>query len=370
MKCVIVHYGEIGIKGKNRDIFERKLVANIRKITGCRARRKSGRIEVEYAEGIEDRLAKIPGIRYFGVCLRVGRDIEEIKGASLAVLPRDFETFRVQASRSDKSFPLTSPEINREVGRHIAERTGKRVDLKKPDVTVYIEVCEREAYVYSTRIEGVGGLPVGTAGKVVALISGGIDSPVAAFMAMKRGCEVIAAHFFNQTLHSPKVREKIVDIAAKLAEFQGSVRLYMVPFEAVQLEIIKEVPVRLRMVAYRRSMMRMAAKIAERERAKAIVTGDSLSQVASQTLDNIATIYAASPLPVLPPLIGLDKEEIIAIARRIGTYEISIRPYEDCCSLLVARHPETRVKKDVIERYEVYTELEEQVVEMAEVIDV
>ncbi|MET1124282.1 MAG: tRNA uracil 4-sulfurtransferase ThiI [Archaeoglobaceae archaeon] len=370
MKCAVVHYGEIGVKGKNRDFFERRLMRNIAEITGAKVRRKSGRLEVEYFEGLEEWLARIPGVRYFGVGLKVSRDLEEIKRAALEVLPESFESFRVQTSRSDKSFPLTSPEVNAEVGRYIAEKTGKKVDLKNPSVTVYVEICEDAAYVYSRRIEGVGGLPVGTAGRVISLISGGIDSPVAAFMAMKRGCEVVAVHFFNETLHSREVRRKITMLADKLAEFQGNLKLYMVPFESVQLEIIREVPAKLRMVAYRRSMMRIANYIAEKEGAKAIVTGDSLSQVASQTLDNIATIYAASRLPVLPPLIGLDKEEIIALAKKIGTYEISILPYEDCCSLLVAKHPETRASEDVIARYEAYMEIEKDVAELAEVVEV
>jgi thiamine biosynthesis protein ThiI len=244
------------------------------------------------------------------------------------------------------------------------------VDLSNPQVTVWIEICDKEAYVYSRRVEGIGGLPVGVAGRVVALISGGIDSPVAAFMAMKRGCEVVAVHFFNQTMHSPKVREKIRMLAEKLAEYQGKVRLYMVPFKDVQFEIINRVPSKLRMVVYRRSMMRMANLIAEKEGCKAVVTGDSLSQVASQTLENINVIYSASNLAVLPPLIGMDKEEIVAIAKRIGTYEISILPYEDCCSFMVAQHPETRAKIEDVVKCEGLEELERKAVEESEILEV
>lgn len=369
-KVAVVHYGEIGTKGKNREFFERKLIEAIRRKTAAKVRRKFGRIEVEYKEGLEKKLSKIPGIRYFGVGFKTNLNIEDIKKAALMALPKNFETFKVDTSRSNKNFPLNSIEVNREVGAFIVEKTGKKVDLTNPDVTVWIEICEKEAYVYSKRYEGVGGLPVGVAGRVVALISGGIDSPVAAFMVMKRGCEVVAVHFFNQTMHSPKVREKIIRLAEKLAEYQGKIKLYMVPFRDVQFEIINAVPPKLRMVVYRRSMMRMANIIAEKEGCKAVITGDSLSQVASQTLDNINVIYSASRLAVLPPLIGMDKEEIVAYAKKIGTYEISILPYEDCCSFMVAQHPETRAKIEDVVKYESFEEIERRAVEESEILEV
>ncbi|MFN3384937.1 MAG: tRNA uracil 4-sulfurtransferase ThiI, partial [Archaeoglobaceae archaeon] len=260
---------------------------------------------------------KVPGIRYFGIGFKTKLDIEEIKSAVLKALPEDFQTFKISASRRNKSFPMNSMEINKILGAFVVEKTEKRVNLEDPDVTIWIEIGN-EALVYSQRFEGIGGLPVGVAGKVVSLISGGIDSPVASFLAMKRGCEVVAAHFFNKTLHSPNVRKKIHAIAEKLSEYQGSLTLYMVPFEDVQMEIIRIVPPKLRMVVYRRSMMRMANLIAEKEKAKAIVTGDNISQVASQTLDNLNVIYDASKLAVLPTLLGFDKEEIVALARKIG----------------------------------------------------
>ncbi|WP_202320686.1 tRNA uracil 4-sulfurtransferase ThiI [Archaeoglobus neptunius] len=369
-KVVVVHYGEIATKGKNREFFERKLINAIKRATGRKVRRKFGRIEVEYADSIAERLKKIPGIKYFGVGVKTGTDIEEIKKAAIRSLPDEFNSFKVETSRSNKNFPLNSIEINREVGAYIVERTGKGVNLRNPDVTVWIEVCDREVYVYTRKISGVGGLPVGVAGRVVSLVSGGIDSPVASFMAMKRGCEIVAVHFFNRTMHSPKVREKIKILAEKLAEYQGEVRLYMVPFYEIQLEIIKNVPARLRMIVYRRSMMRMANMIAEMEGCKAVITGDNLSQVASQTLDNLNVIYSASKLAVLPPLIGMDKEEIIEIARKIGTYDISILPYDDCCSFMIARHPETRANLEDVTKYESFDRLEREAIEKSEVEDV
>ncbi len=368
-RVIVVHYGEIATKGENRAFFERKLIEAIRKVSNGEVKRRYGRIEVKFSSKAMERLAKIPGIRYYGVGYKTSLDMDEIKEAALKVLPESSKSFRIDASRSNKSFPLNSIEINREVGEFVVKRTGKKVDLKNPDAVVWIEICDKEAYVYSTRVEGVGGLPVGVAGRVVALISGGIDSPVAAFMAMKRGCEIIAVHFFNQTMHSPKVREKIRMLAQKLAEFQGEVRLYMVPFQDVQMEIIKNVPPKLRMLVYRRSMMRMANIIAEREKCRGIVTGDSLSQVASQTLENLNVIYSASKIVVLPPLIGMDKEEIIQLARKIGTYEISIQPYDDCCSFMIAKHPETRARLEDVVKFD-FGELEKEAVERSEIHEV
>ena len=363
----VVHYGEIALKGKNRDFFERKLMENIRRKVGGRIRRRYGRIIVE-AESAEERLKKIPGIKYFAKAEVCGLDIEEIKRLAEKAV-NSAETFKIETKRSNKDFPYTSIDVNRIVGEYVRTRRGIKVDLKNPDVTVYVEIGEKECYIYTEKIPGIGGLPCGVSGRVVAQISGGIDSPVAAFLAMKRGAEVIAAHFFNQTLHSPQVRKKILDLAEKLSEFHR-VKLYMVPFEEVQKEIIRSIPAKYRMIVYRRSMMRMSNVIAKKERAKAIVTGDSLSQVASQTLDNIRVIYAASDLPVLPPLIGFDKEETIDIAKRIGTYEISILPYEDCCTLMVAKHPETRAKLEEVERMESLADFkEEEAVERAEVFE-
>jgi len=368
VEICIVHYGEIGTKGENRAFFERKLVENISRF--AKAKRRYGWIEVEYYEGIEERLRKVPGIRYFGVGYKTELDMSAIESAVLKVLPEKFETFRISTSRRNKNFPLNSVEINRELGRVVVERTGKRVDLDNPDVTVWVEIGEKFALVYSKRVEGIGGLPIGCAGKVVSLVSGGIDSPVASFLAMKRGCETVLVHFFNKTLHSKEVRKKILMLAEKLAEYQGSLRLYMIPFEDVQMEIIRIVPPKIRMVVYRRSMMRMANMVAEKEGAKAIITGDNISQVASQTLENLNVIYAASKLAVLPPLLGFDKEEIVELAKKIGTYEISILPYEDCCSLMVAKHPETRAKREIVEDFEEFEELEKSAVEKGEIIEV
>ncbi|AKG90672.1 tRNA sulfurtransferase ThiI [Geoglobus ahangari] len=373
MRVYVVHYSEIALKGKNRRYFEERLVENlrrkIRKIEDCRIRREYGRIVVESENpAISEVLRKTPGVKYSALAEVAELDVESICERALKIAP-DAGTFKVDTRRSNKDFPLTSIEINRIVGERILKAKKLRVDLHNPDKIIYVEISSKHAYVYSERIEGIGGLPVGVSGRVVSLISGGIDSPVASFLAMKRGAEVVLVHFFNSTIHSQSVRKKIHDLAEKLSEVHR-VRLYMVPFRDVQMEIIRCIPSDYRMVVYRRSMMRMASLIAEREGAKAIVTGDSLGQVASQTLQNLRTIYAASNYPVLTPLIGLDKDEIVEIARRIGTYDISTLPYEDCCSLLVSKHPITSAKLDEVERMEENCQLrEKEAVESAEVIE-
>ncbi len=373
MRVYVIHYSEIALKGKNRSYFERKLVSNIKKkiseIESPEIRREYGRIVLESDNPrIEYILEKTPGIRYFALAIETEPDIDAIKKAAIEVAPNS-GTFRVETKRSFKEFYLNSMEINRIVGEEILKNKNLKVNLKNPEKTVYIEVSNRNAYVYSERIEGVGGLPVGVSGKVVCLLSGGIDSPVSAFMAMKRGAETVLVHFFNSTIHSVGVRKKIHDIARKLSEYHR-LKLYMVPFRDIQLEIIKCIPSEYRMIIYRRSMMRMASMIADAEKAGGIFTGDNLGQVASQTLANMKVIYHASNYPIFAPLIGFDKEEIVDLAKRIGTYEISILPYDDCCSLMVSRHPVTSASIEEVERMEGVCNLrEEEAVESAEVYE-
>jgi thiamine biosynthesis protein ThiI len=355
MEVYVVHYGELALKGKNRDHFERALIRNIaQRLNGQRVRRQYGRLLIEGgAPEIGEALRFIPGIKYFAKAESVSLGIEAITGAAVRLaqvaLPG---SFAIRTKRSNKAFPLTSLEVNRLVGEQVARRTGRAVSLREPELTIHIEIGTEEAYAYADRAAGLGGLPVGTAGKVVSLISGGIDSPVAAFLMMKRGCCVVLLHFFSETLHSPKVRRKITLLGEGLAGVQGRTKLYLIPFGGLQREIIKGIPARYRMLVYRRTMLRIANEIAALERAKALITGDSLAQVASQTLDNLTLIYSISHYPILAPLIGFDKEETIKIAEQIGTYEISIMPYEDCCSFMVAPHPETHGRPELIAELE------------------
>jgi thiamine biosynthesis protein ThiI len=233
-------------------------------------------------------------------------------------------------------------EVNRVVGAAVVEATGRRVDLEEPSSVYGIEIAAKRAFVFGERRPGPGGLPVGTSGKVVALISGGIDSPVAAWRMMRRGCRVLGVHFLNASIGGEGVREKLDLLGEALARWQGRFTLRIVPFEALQRAIVAAVPADHRMIVYRRTMLRLADRVREREGAKALVTGDSVGQVASQTLDNLACAYAAVRGPVLSPLCAAEKTEIIDRARRIGTYEASILPHQDCCSFLIAEHPETK----------------------------
>ncbi len=356
---ILIHYGEIGIKGKNRAVFENCLVRNIKKALGNEIEkiyREYGRILVKEGERanyemLKEKLAKIPGIENFSFAYEVDLDIEEMKKIAMEIAKNEkFSTFKISARRSNKEFPYSSMQINEIVGEEIKEKLNKKVKLENPELTIFIEVGNKKAYVYKEKYSGIGGLPVGSQGKVVALLSGGIDSPVAAWLMIKRGCSVVFIHFYNESLvSSPKKVEEIIE---KLTEYQLSSKAYFIPFGTLQYEIIKNVQSKYRMIIYRRVMTKIANEIASMEKAKAVVTGDSIGQVASQTLENIHCIYDASDLPVLSPLIGMDKREIIDMAKKIGTYEISIKPYDDCCSFMVAKHPATKASLDKIKEME------------------
>lgn len=351
---IVCHYAEIGIKGKNRVIFERKLKENIERAVGGygRARVVSGRILVELQKdarkntsAIAEQLCRVFGIAHFSFAVRGARDIDAIQKVCRDTLSEKmFETFRIECRRSDKKFAITSQKVNERVGEHIVTTLHKRVRLKEPDVTCFIEILEREAFIYTEKINGPGGLPVGVSGKVVVMLSGGIDSPVAAWYAMKRGARSVFVHFHSVPQTSRASLEKVEDIAKILSGFQGKSAIYFVPILAIQKEAVLKVPASLRVIVYRRAMFRIAQEIARRERANAIVTGDALGQVASQTLENIAAIEDAVSIPVLRPLIGFDKQEIIEKAKEIGTYDISILPHDDCCSLFLPKHPETKAR--------------------------
>ncbi len=356
---ILIHYGEIGLKGKNRASFENCLIENIRKILKNNIEeiyKEYGRIILEEKERanreeIKHILEKIPGIENFSFSRAVDLDIEKIKGVALEIAKNaNFSTFRIRTKRANKDFPYNSIKINEIVGKEIKEKLDKKVDLEKAELTIYIEIGNRNAYIYTEKFNGIGGLPVGSQGKVISLISGGIDSPVSSWLMMKRGCKVVFVHFYNEKLVAyPKKLEEIIGI---LNQYQIDTTAYFIPFANLQYEIIRYTPAKYRMVVYRRAMMKMANEIAFREGAKAIITGDNIGQVASQTLENLNCIYEASSLPVLAPLIGLNKKEIVELAKKIGTYEASIKPYEDCCSFMVAKHPVTRANLEKIKQIE------------------
>jgi thiamine biosynthesis protein ThiI len=363
MQTVVVHYAEIGTKGKNRVLFERRLMAHLGMALrdvgiGVNVRRVSGRLTIDLPEGADAevalaRLVKVPGVSHVAIGVSVPADVEALSDAAVAFLKAAPPgTFKIDTRRGDKTFPLDSIALNRAIGSACVEATGRGVDVHHPVVTVRVEVPGKTCYVIGHARPGPGGLPPGTTGHLLALLSGGIDSPVAAWKMMRRGARVTAVHFWNKTLEGNAVLEKLEDLCRVLALAQGEVPLVVVPFEAMQRAIVAHVPAALRMVIYRRAMLRIASRVARSERAIGYVTGDSLGQVASQTAENLRSIHAAADLPVYSPLIGDDKMEVVALARRIGTFEVSIRPHEDCCSFMVAEHPATRTSARQIEAAE------------------
>lgn len=365
MNYIICHYNEIGLKGKNRKFFEEKLIENIKKVLPKNSflfvKRISGRIIIELSEfgqkqeeEIKKGLKNIFGLSHFSPAVLCEQNIETIKKKAFELLKdKKFKSFRITAQRSKKEFALTSGQINEKVGEFIIEKLNKKVKLENPDATCFIEIVEKYAFLYAEKIKGPGGLPIGSGGKAIALISGGIDSPVASFYIMKRGVRIIFLHFHSEPYTEKASIEKVRRMIGVLNKFQFGSKLYSVPFSAIQKEILLKTPAKLRVILYRRFMFRIARKIAEKEKAKAIITGESVGQVASQTLENIRVIEESMDLPVLRPLIGFDKEEIIKKAREIGTFEISILPHQDCCSLFVPKHPETKAKlRDVLKAEE------------------
>jgi thiamine biosynthesis protein ThiI len=361
-RLIVIHYNELGLKKGNRDYFENHLCANINSILAdCgveKARRISGRVllplkpDAEMHE-IKTRLGKVFGIAYFAEAWTSPQALEELEKSAWSLIEgRHFGSFRIDARRSDKTFPHTSVEINQRVGAYVKERSRARVDLENAELTCWIEIVEKYALVYVERLQGPGGLPVGTSGKVVVLLSGGIDSPVAAWKMIKRGCTAVFVHFHSFPYTNKESQEKAKQIAALLAEYQLRSKIYLVSFADIQRHIMVDTPIETRVVLYRRYMLRLAEQVARREKARVLVTGDSVGQVASQTIENIDVISRAVPMPILRPLIGNDKIEIVEIARRIGTYDISIQPDQDCCSLFVPKHPTTKANLVGIETSE------------------
>jgi thiamine biosynthesis protein ThiI len=367
MRCAIVHYHELALKGRNRDLFERQLIGNIRTslhgLGVTRIESLRGRLRIVLPERLQEhtvkeRLAAVFGIANFSIAQSVPLDLrtpdlEEVcRGIGAALAQRTFGTFRVSAKRADKRLPLTSMDVEKAVGKYVCDATGKQVNLTAPDLTIYIELLVKDAYYYLEKVPGPGGMPVGVSGTVACLISGGIDSPVAAYRMMKRGCNVVFIHFSGRPLVSRASEEKVRELVQVLTAHQYRSRLLIVPFGEIQREIVAQAPAPYRVVLYRRLMVRIAGELASADRCWALVTGDSLGQVASQTPENLAVIEEAAELPLLRPLIGMDKLEITDQAQRIGTFMTSIEPDQDCCSLFVPPHPSTKTRIDDIRRVE------------------
>ena len=356
MNAIVVHYKELALKGRNRPWFikmlTRHLEAALADLHVPAIRSIMGRIEIELEsasewEQLRDRIRKVFGIANFSYAGRGPHDFEELARAILAALgDRQAESFRVSATRADKRLPFTSPQVEREVGGLIKVAKGWRVDLDHPALTIHLEMLPDGAFYFFGKEPGAGGLPTGTGGRVACLLSGGIDSPVAAYRMMRRGCTVLFVHFHSYPILSRASQDKVREITALLTRYQLRSRLALVPFGELQQQVVLAVRPELRVVVYRRLMLRIAERLARRWHARALVTGEVIGQVASQTLENMTTIADATALEVLRPLVGMDKDEITAEAERIGTFPISIIPDQDCCTLFTPRHPSTRVRLD------------------------
>jgi thiamine biosynthesis protein ThiI len=375
-RVALVHYHEIGLKGRNRAPFERRLMANLRSavegLTDKPPYRVASRLLVpitdrDSAEAVVAAVAATPGVTTVSPALVTAREMGQIfRAAEIAVSdytraperstgrgsPRPPATFAVKARRSSTDFPIPSGEVNVALGDHLRAVTGMTVDLDEPDVTVHVEVVQGCAYVYARRVPGPGGLPSGTSGRVVSLLSAGIDSPVATWRAIKRGAVAIGVHFSGRPQTDGRSVLHVHELGEQLERTGGLARIHVVSFGDVQRTISLAAPPDLRVLLYRRMMVRVAEEIARRELARALVTGESLGQVASQTLENVAAVDAVATIPVLRPLIGMDKNEIMADARRIGTFDISIQEHDDCCTLFMPRMPATHATVRQVEEGE------------------
>ncbi len=359
---VIVKTHELALKGKNRPWFMRRLTENLRRATeGAGVSRVwHGQLMVGLTledEGawpeVKERVRECFGVAKFFLANEYPQDLEMIREALPGRLEgRKFGTFKIETNRADKRFAMTSPEVNRELGRFVEEVTGAGVDLSAPDLTIYLDIQTRGILLYFDETPAHGGLPVGTSGKVAVMLSGGIDSPVAAWHMMKRGCPASFVHFHSYPLSDRSSIEKAGELAQHLTRHQRHSELFLVPLAEIQKRIIVETPPSYRVLLYRRFMLRIAETLARQSGSKAIITGESCGQVSSQTLENIAVVDDVAGMPVLRPLIGMNKEEIVGMARNIGTFPISIQPDQDCCSLFVPRRPETRARLAIIERLE------------------
>ncbi len=368
-----VHVGEIALKGKNRRSFEKRLIDNIGKATGCsKTKNRGGRILLYSgrSKDIETALSKIFGIEWFSEAVEVDNDVKEITKAIIKNAGKlKKKRIKLDTKRAYKEYPLTSPEINKKVGMAL-EESGFEIDLKNPEEWIFIEILKDSAVISFKKTKGLGGLAVGSSGRVLSLLSGGIDSPVASWLMMKRGCTVDFIHLHAFPTNNKVRKSKIIRLVEKLKEYSPvKIRLYLVPYgkfyeKSFEMESKRE------LVIFRRFIMRLANRIAKKNGHLGFVTGDSVGQVASQTLDNLYVVNEIAEYPVYRPLIGYDKQEIVDLAKRIGTYEISIEKYRDCCSLVAERHPSTRAKLDIVRKDEEKVDIEKIVEETIDEIEV
>lgn len=361
---ILLRFGELTLKGRNRKRFEqamqKQIKAAIKAYPNATIMRTHDRIYIElnnepFAE-IAARLEKVFGLSSFSPVWRVPLDVEEMREAGLRLmqsLAPEPTTFKVSVRRANKQFPHNSQELQPMIASYILRQMNHlKVDVHQPEIDLRFEVREEAAYVFSQVVKGLGGFPFGTNGKAMLMLSGGIDSPVAGWLAMRRGIQIEAVHFHSFPFTSERAKQKVIDLAAKLAEYAGEIKLHLVPFTDIQTRLRQSGHDQLLITFMRRAMMRITERLAEQSRALAVVTGENLGQVASQTLPSLNVIGRATELPILQPLIAMDKEEIIRLAERIDTYETSILPYEDCCTLFVPKHPSTNPNLHIVNRME------------------
>ncbi|MCM3317006.1 tRNA 4-thiouridine(8) synthase ThiI [Rummeliibacillus sp. G93] len=371
---ILIRYGEITTKGKNRKLFINRLKENLRytfaDIPNMRIRSErdrmylSSEVDTEMEE-ILNRLPHIFGIHSFSPVAECEPTVEAMKELAVEIVQGlDYEgkTFKVNAKRSFKNFPLDTYELQQTIGSHVlGTLPGMTVQMKKPDIELRVEVREKAVYMMVDVIAGAGGLPIGSNGKALLLLSGGIDSPVAAYYMMKRGVRIEAIHFFSPPFTSDQSLTKVKELCDKISRFGGNIRLHIIPFTETQQTIQNSVPENVTMTSTRRMMMKIADEVRKEIDAKALVTGENLGQVASQTLESLAAINDVTTTPILRPLITFDKLEIIDVAQKIGTYDISIRPYEDCCTVFTPANPKTKPRVEKMNYYESFTDFEEMI---------
>ena len=367
MDSVLIRYHEIALKKGNRAYFtemlKRNILASVKDLGAKEIRSLHARLLLTFRneiapEVIVKRISSVFGIANFSLVRRTERDIDELRRQILTgINGSQFASFRIDTQRGDKNFALNSVEINRQLGAAVQEKSGARVDLTNPEFTVFVEVLPNDAFFGFNKLPGPGGLPVGASGRLVSLISGGFDSPVAAYRMMQRGCRVIFVHFHSAPYQDKTSQDKVRELVKLLTRHQFQSRLYMVPFGEIQRQIVAAVARPLRVVLYRRMMVRIAEELARKEQCWGLVTGDSLGQVASQTPENLTVVEEAAQMPILRPLIGMDKSEITTEAQALGTFETSSEPDQDCCRLFVPPHPSTKTSLDHVRKVERHFDL-------------
>ena len=381
---ILIRYGELGLKGKNIKQFlislQHHIQHKLRDFKGIKVKRTQGRMFVllngHEPEPVLDILQHVFGIKSMSLAIKVENTLEDIQAATLFAIQEEptVKTFKISAKRTNKDFPHGSQEMNQILGGHVLVNCEDvTVDVHHPDLEIKVEIRNEATYITSKVVPGLGGLPVGTSNKTLLLLSGGIDSPVAGYLAMKRGVSIEAIHFHSPPFTSERAKQKVLDIAKKLTKYGINIKIHMVPFTKLQQAIFEKIPENFAMTVMRRMMLKISERVCRNEGIMSIATGENLGQVASQTMESMYAINAVTNLPILRPLITMDKDEIVQISREIDTFDISIRPYEDCCTVFVPKAPKTKPNKEKVEAFEAqfdYTELLNEAYEGIEVVTV